>query len=252
MAVVQARKGLTCGQSMMTLPSRNSFTFAEYERIFRGALDAGYRVITLREYFDGTFAKGEKILVNRVDVDVKIDRLPRFLEIYERLGIRASIYLRLHAPAYNLLSFGNIAIIRALAKAGNEIGLHTELADAQGHCSIDSVLLLRHEIGLLEAVIGAKIYGTASHGDMTPFNNLHFWTTHRPDEFGLLYEAYDKKLWDNCRYISDSEWVRWKAYENGNLIENDRRTPLEHLADGVPVLHMLTHPESWYDLYIYE
>jgi hypothetical protein len=215
-------------------------------------LESGYRVITVREYFDGAFVSGEKILVNRVDVDVKIDRLPRFLEIYKRLGIRASIYVRLHAPTYNLLSFGNLAIMRDLVEAGNEIGLHTEMSDAQGLCVIDGASLLRREISLLELVTGAPVYGTASHGDMTGLNNLHFWLTHSPLEFGLLYEAYDKKLWENCRYVSDSEWVVWKAYHDGKLIAGDRRSPLEHAREGVPVLHVLTHPESWYDRYIFE
>lgn len=237
---------------MISSSAISSFTFAQYERMFLGILDAGYRVITLREYFEGTFPQGEKILVNRVDVDVKIDRLPRFLEIYKRVGVRASVYVRLHSPSYNLLTLGNLGIVRDLVEAGNEIGLHTELEDAEGHCAIDGALLLRREIDLLETVAGTKIYGTASHGDMTPFNNLHFWTKHAPTEFGLQYEAYDQKLWDNCRYVSDSEWTRWKAYQNGRLIEADRRTPLEHLADGVPTIHLLTHPESWYDRYIHE
>lgn len=236
----------------MTQLTKSGFTFADYERNFCSILQAGYRVITMREYFEGAFTSDEKILVNRVDVDVKIDRLPRFLAIYRTLGIRASIFLRLHAPAYNLLSFGNISIVRDLVEAGNEIGLHTELADAEGHCAINSVALLQREIDLLETVIGVDVYGTASHGDMTGFNNLHFWSQHRPSKFGLLYEAYDEKLWQHCRYVSDSEWVRWKAYHNGKLIEGDRRTPAEHAQEGVPVLHVLTHPESWYDRYIYE
>ena len=236
----------------MTPPAASGFTFADHERIFAGALEAGYRAITVREYFEGAFAGDEKILVNRIDVDLKLNRIPRFLDIYRRLGVRASIYVRMHAPAYNLLSFGNLAIVRDIVAAGHEIGLHTELADAQGLCAIDGESLLRGEIALLETVAGAKVFGTASHGDMTPFNNLHFWRTHSPSTFGLLYEAYDKKLWDHCRYVSDSEWVRWKAYDSGKLIPGDTRSPLEHAREGVPVLHVLTHPESWYDRYLHE
>jgi hypothetical protein len=228
------------------------FTFSDYEQMFSLILKNGYRVITLREYFENEFNTNEKILVNRVDVDIKIERLPRFLEIYQSLGIHASIFLRIHSPAYNLFSFGNITIMQSLIEAGNEIGLHTELVDAEGHCQIDGPVLLRSEIKLLETVSGAQIYGTASHGDMTSFNNLHFWKRHSASDFGLLYEAYDAKLWNHCRYVSDSEWVRWKAYQDGKLIGGDNRTPIEHAQEGPRVLHLLTHPESWYSRYIHE
>lgn len=228
------------------------FTFSDYKLIFSEAIAAGYKPVTMRDFFAGACHRDDKVLISRIDVDVKIERLPRLAEILIDLGIRSSIFLRMHAPTYNLLSFGNIGIIQDLVSAGHEIGLHTELIDAQGHCDIDAPALLRREVDLLETITGTKVHGTASHGDMTAFNNLDFWNCHDPAEFGLMYEAYDKRLWNACRYVSDSEWVRWKAYQDGVLIVDDRRTPAEHAKDGVPVLHVLTHPESWYDRYIYE
>jgi hypothetical protein len=228
------------------------FTYADYESIFCGALDNGFRSITLRQYFENAYAEGEKLLVNRIDVDIKIERLPRIAEILQKHGICTTVFLRLHSPHYNLLSFGNIQIVRNLIEAGNEIGIHTELMDASGYCQINAERLLRRENGLFEALFDYKVYGSASHGDITRFNNLDFWKTHRPADFGLLYEAYDKALWESCRYVSDSEWTRWKAYNNGKIMENDRRTPIEHMRDSVDVLYLLTHPESWYHKYIYE
>jgi hypothetical protein len=228
------------------------FTYANYESIFREALAADYQVITLRDFFEGEFDQGGKILVNRIDVDFRIDRVPKILAIFDKLGIAGSFFFRLHAPAYNLLSIGNIAIARAAVAAGNEVCLHTELKDVEGYCGIEPVGLLENELRLFDYVMGKKTWGTASHGDMTAYNNLDFWKQHEASEFGLLYEAYDPKLWQNCRYVSDSEWTRWKAYENGELMEGDRRNPIEHLRGGPRVLHLLTHPESWYDGYINE
>jgi hypothetical protein len=236
----------------MTSTAAGEFTFTRYAEIFRALSGAGYRAITMREFFGGAHASQERLLISRVDVDVKIERLPRIQQIYADLKLRATFFLRLHAPTYNLLSLGNIAIVRDLVAAGHEIGLHTELCDAQGYCGIDAVQLLRREIDLLESALGTKIHGTASHGDMTRFNNLDFWGAHRPGEFGLLYEGYDAALWKNCRYVSDSEWVRWKAYENGVLLRDDRRSPVEHAGENPRVLHVLTHPESWYERYIFE
>lgn len=231
----------------------DDFTFSNYEKIFQTAVDNKYNIITVKEFFNDEYNKNEKILVNRIDVDVKIDRLKTIYKIFKKLNIKASIYVRLHAPEYNLLSIGNIKIIQDLLSIGCEIGLHTELQDLEGYCNLNKTEVLKEEIKLFETIFAMKMYGTASHGDMTPYNNLHFWDTHSADEFGLLYEAYDKKLWNNCRYVSDSEWTQWKAYENGNLRENDRRTPIEHIQEDNPqVFHLLTHPESWYEGYIYE
>ncbi len=228
------------------------FTFEYYETIFQEALKKEYQIITLKEFFANEYDNNKKILVNRIDVDIRIDRLKEFYKIFKKLTIKASIYVRLHAPNYNLLSIGNINIIKDLIALGCEIGLHTELKDLQGYCNVNATKALKQEIALLESIFDTKIYGTASHGDMTFYNNLDFWKEHRAKEFNLLYEAYDEKLWKNCLYVSDSEWTQWKAYKNGVLLENDRRDPIEHMQDEPKNLHILTHPESWYYNYIYE
>lgn len=231
----------------------DNFTFGYYTQIFQAAIRNNYKIITLKEFFSDEYNQENKILVNRIDVDVKIERLKIIHKIFKELNVKASIYLRLHAPAYNLLSIGNIKIIQDLLSIGCEIGLHTELQDVGGYCNIERNELLKKEIELFETIFKTKIYGTASHGDMTHYNNLDFWKNHTLNEFSLLYEAYDKKLWNNCRYVSDSEWTKWKAYEAGKLLENDRRTPIEHINEEQPkVLHLLTHPESWYNEYIHE
>jgi hypothetical protein len=229
------------------------FTFDYNKKIFQTALDNGYKFITLKEFFANEYDKKQKIIINRIDVDIKIDRLKFYYKIFSELDIKASVYTRLHSPTYNLLSIGNIKIIQNLISIGCEVGLHTELEDVNGYCGIEKKKLLQKEIKLFETIFNVKMHGTASHGDMTYFNNLNFWKNHSAKEFGLLYEAYDKKLWDNCRYVSDSEWTKWKAYERGKLLKNDTRSPLEHILEDKPkVLYLLTHPECWYHEYIHE
>ncbi len=228
------------------------FTYDYYEEIFQEALKRGYKVITLKEFFLDEYDKDEKILVNRMDVDIRIDRLKEFYKIFKKLNIKASIYVRVHSPYYNLFSIGNILLIQDLLSLGCEIGIHTECKDLESYCKSNTKELLKVEIELFEKLFSTKIYGTASHGDLTPNNNLDFWKEHSVEEFDLIYEAYDDKLWKHCRYVSDSEWTQWKAYENGVLLENDRRDPIEHLEDNPKILHLLMHPESWYERYIYE
>jgi len=217
------------------------FRYADYEAMLRGLLAAGYQFVTLREYFAGDTPPDTKIVVNRIDVDGKVERLRSFRPILRSLGVRASIYPRLHADAYNLLNFGTLRLLRDLAADGHEIGLHTEIMDAQGFCEVDGATLLRTEISLLEMLLGTKVYGTASHGDMTSHNNLDFWKTNVPGDFGLDYEAYQGRLWKNCRYVSDSEWTRWKAYDNGELRQDDRRSPqaASSICSRIPKVGMI-------------
>ena len=76
-------------------------------------------------------------------------------------------------------------------------------------------------------------------------DNLDFWKNHSPKEFGLLYEAYDTEtfgLFQESRYVSDSELTRWKAYERGTLREGDRRSLKEHLSESRLPVYALLHP----------
>jgi hypothetical protein len=230
-----------------------NFRYSEYEAMLLNLIEAGYVFVTLREFFSGRAAAYPKVVVNRIDVDQRVDRLRVLRPIYHRLGVRASIFVRLHAAGYNLLNFGTLRFLRELSSDGHEIGLHTELIDGEGIIGVDGAQLLTTELQLLQTVLGASVHGTASHGDMTGFNNLHFWRRYSPADFGLLYEAYDSRLWQHCRYVSDSEWIRWKAYDKGKLLEGDLRTPQQHARDDAPsLLYLLSHPESWYEHYIYE
>ena len=230
----------------------SNFTFNYYEKIFQSALDCDYRIISLKEFFLDEYSPNDKILVNRIDVDININRLKIIYKIFKKLNVKASIYIRLHSPNYNLLSIGNIQIIQDLISIGCEIGLHTELEDVEGYCKLNKKKLLKKEIELIETIFQIKVFGSASHRDITNYNNLDFWKENNPKDFGLKYEAYDEKLWHNCRYVSDSEWTQWKSYNDGILMTNDRRNPIDHMRENCKILHLLTHPESWYQNYIYE
>ena len=81
---------------------------------------------------------------------------------------------------------------------------------------------------------------------MTGYNNLDFWKKYKPEDFCLLYEAYDNALWSKSRYISDSQWTVWKVYDKGVLMKDDFRTPIEHLQDEPQIILLLTHPDCYY------
>lgn len=232
------------------------FTFTNLEAQYRSALDAGYAFLTCHEYFLKKTSLPPLAVVNRVDIDVSVRKAERLLDIFNHLRIKASFFVRLHAPEYNPFSFENYRILKAIRDSGHEIGYHSEVMDQAAIWDEDAVACLERDIDVLNRMLDIKIKGVASHGGMTGLNNLDFWRDRLPADFGLDYEAYDKtdafNLFDSSFYISDSEWTRWKCYDRGVIVEGNHRAFSEHLVDNHPLIYLLIHPETYYERHIYE
>lgn len=234
------------------------FTFDFIEKEYRALITAGYSFLTCEEYFN---QKGKpeiigKTVVNRIDIDLSIRKTEHLIDIFNKLNIKGTFFLRLHAPEYNPLAFDAYRIIRKLIDSGHELGYHSEIIDQAAIWGEDPERCLLRDIRTMEEAFELKIKGVASHGGMTGLNNLDFWKTKKAVDYGLLYEAYDKEpgfnLFQEAFYISDSEWNRWKCYDKGKLVTGDNRTPSEHIADKHELIHLLIHPDTYYDRHIYE
>lgn len=164
--------------------------------------------------------------------------------------------MRLHAPEYNPFAFESYRELQSLLKDGHEIGYHSEVVDQAAIWDENPDDCLRRDLRMMEILLGRRVVGSASHGGQTGLNNLDFWKTHRPRDFGLSYEAYDLEpefnLFQESFYVSDSEWTRWKCYENGTLVEGDRRGPADHAKDGHALLYTVIHPDTYFDRHFYE
>ena len=198
----------------------------------------------------------DKAIVLRVDIDFSVKKAKRIHSIFLNLGINATYFLRLHAKEYNPFSFENYKILKAIALDGFEIGYHSEVIDQAAIWREDAANCLRRDLTILKKMLGIQVKGVASHGGLTGLNNLDFWQSYNPADFGLLYEAYDKTedfgLFFDSFYISDSEWYRWKCYSNGTLVKGDHRCLSDHLEDKHPLIYLLIHPDTYYDHHIYE
>lgn len=232
------------------------FTFSQIEAQFAAALAAGYEFITCADYAVRKHKLPEYVIVNRVDIDFSVKKADRLRQIFAKLGIRASFFVRLHAPEYNPFSFENYRVLKAIRDDGHEIGYHSEIVDQSVIWDEDAEACLRRDIDILNRMLEINIQGIASHGGMTGLNNLDFWKDHKPSEFGLLYEAYDSapsfNLFDESFYISDSEWTRWKCYSKGELMKDDRRNLEDHLSSRHPLIYLLIHSDTYFDQHFYE
>lgn len=222
-----------------------NFTFNEYRKVFEVALEHDYQVTTLERYLKDSVT--QKVLLNRIDIDLKPEKTFPIIDIFRDLNIKGTFFLRLNSPTYNLFEYSVINLVHSLLNEGHEIGLHTELVDLEKICGIDGKNCLEKEISVVEKFFDCKIVGTASHGDHTGHNNMLFWDNYKPRDFNLLYEAYEKKLLQDSRYIADSQWTSWKAYQNTKIIDGDNRTPIEHITEDKPnKIYLLTHPDCYY------
>lgn len=234
-----------------------SFTFSNIEKEYIKALEYGYEVITCAEYIEyKKKLNKKKILVNRVDIDLSVKKCERLIDIFNRLKIKATFFLRLHAPEYNPFSFEHYRIIKYLIESGHELGYHSEILDQASIWNEDAGECLLRDVDVMNRMFNIKVKGVASHGSPTPLNNLDFWKDKKASDFGLLYEAYDYQpefnLFQESFYVSDSEWSRWKCYDKGVLQLDDRRTLSEHAKNDHPILHVLIHPDTYFDRHFYE
>ena len=232
------------------------FTFTNIEAQYRLALSEGYKFITCSEYAEKKGNLPNLTIVNRVDIDLSVKKADRLRDIFDRLGIKSSFFVRLHASEYNPFSFENYRILKAIRDSGHEIGYHSEIMDQAAIWGEDAADCLRRDVDVINRMLDIHIKGIASHGGMTGLNNLDFWKYRLATEFGVQYEAYDKSdafnLFDTAFYISDSEWTQWKCYNKGKLCQNDRRTFGEHLADKHALIYLLIHPDTYFDRHFYE
>jgi hypothetical protein len=234
------------------------FTFANLEHQLAVAIEKGYHFITCEEYVQkkSNVELPNRALVNRVDIDLSCKKAKRLAEIFNRLCVKGSFFVRLHAPEYNPFSFENYLALKYIRDTGHEIGYHSEIIDQAVIWDEDAAECLKRDIGVLNDMLGLKLKGVASHGGMTGLNNLDFWKNKKASDFGLLYEAYENSptfnLFEEAFYISDSEWTRWKCYNQGKLVEGDRRSLAEHVHEGHRLIYLLIHPDTYFDRHFYE
>jgi len=233
------------------------FTFAELENHFRKVLDNGYSVITCEDYLAYKASGGKNnILVNRVDIDFSLKKAKRIAAIFNKLDIRGTFFLLLHAHEYNPFAFEEYLSLKYIRDSGHEIGYHSEIEDQAAIWNEKADECLVRDISMLSTMLGVTIKGIASHRGMTGLNNLDFWKNRKPVDFGLLYEAYDQcpefNLFNESFYISDSNWTSWKCYDRGILVTGDSRNLGEHSFDMHQIIYSLIHPETYYDIHFYE
>jgi hypothetical protein len=226
------------------------FTFEELENTFRLADNKNYNILTCKDYYDlkKEDMLPEKYLVNRVDIDYDCIKASLVSNIFYRLGIKATFFIRVHGE-YNPFSHYNYKALQSIINKGHEIGLHCEAFSFSDITHIDPINIILRDKELLETLFRVSIYGCSSHGDGIGRNNLDLWDSITPKDVGLLYHAYENSsnfdLFYNSFYVSDSNFTYWKTYLNGVSQLENTKSLYDYIQEDYLKMYTLIHPISY-------
>jgi hypothetical protein len=193
------------------------FSFTFFENLLREILAHGYTF----SRFDQTSAGGTKQFYLRHDVDISPLCAQTLGQISAKLGVRANYFFQLNSETYNLLSDGNLSILRGLRAAGHCVGLH-----------VDEQLTGEDE----EKISSTLAWFSRTVAPIDPVVSFH-----RPSrsvvgkEYQAFVNAYAPSFFSEDCYLSDSR-------RSGEFYPILR----DWLAKGKPRIQLLLHPEWWY------
>lgn len=163
----------------------------------------------------------------RHDIDFSLSSALRIAQVEAEMGVKATYFLLLSAPHYNLLTPENSRMPRALTDLGHEVGLHYDSTTVADLPPDEGDAVLRAQAALLGTLSGGPVTAIARHnpgfGGVDPMEHAE----------GFL-SAYDPRFTSEITYVSDSCGA-WR--EEGLAVLGAAEPP--------PHLQLLVHPLFW-------
>lgn len=219
------------GVMTATEEGKLGFSLKSYADALRAYLDAGYAVTSFQEYLADPQPKH---LILRHDIDNSIEQALRVARVDAEVGCTSSIFVRVHARGYSLMSLPSLMIMREMEELGHEVQLHLEggIGEAMGGTNLEWA---ERQRTVFETAVNRPLGGFSLH-EPARLGGFEF-ASHLLDLWGptVSYHSYEPRfMMPSMKYLSDS---------SGNWREG-------HFAlwvDKVPVLQVLTHPFWWFE-----
>jgi hypothetical protein len=224
------------------------FTLAKYGELLETLQRAGYRMLSVGDFL----AREESFpcAILRHDVDRREERALTMALLEKDRGIHSTYYFRM-GPG-----LGKAKVVHRIKALGHEVGYHYEVLSKAGGDREKARKLFDDELSRLRQM--AEVRTAAMHGrPLSPWNNLSFWETCRPEDFGLRGEAYlSFGRLSQAVYLSDTG----RGWNSGDNLR-DRFSPEGPAMPGpfsstgelirflgkkpFPVVYLLVHPNRW-------
>ncbi len=188
------------------------FKYSEYRR-FLQELKSQASVKSFSQW------EGENCFLLRHDVDLSLQLALDLAKIENEENVNATFFILTSCRTYNCLSNPSKILIRQIQDLGHEIGLHFDPSIyPDGNLEKE----MKFEAQVLERIIGEKITSISLHNP-----SVH----NQWPEFEGYFNAYDKKIFGNDRYLSDSR-MDFRGKNPFEFIKNVKDRPIQ----------VLTHP----------
>lgn len=219
----------------------------EYRAILELALEHGYTVTSLLDWYEHDFYPGKKVFILRHDVDYDAEGAFRMYQIEKGLGVRSTFYYRWYTLQAQTM--------KEIHENGFEVSLHFEtlatycrskkITNASQLTEKDyeeAYKKLLEEIDFFEKEFW-KIKTICSHGDhrnrLIGIPNHALLQGKDLSNLGIYFETYDEPIKSRFdSYISDSSIKSDHVWRYGV-------SPEQAMKDGAESICLLTHPQHW-------
>lgn len=202
----------------------DDFTFANYEKLVKMAIDKGFQFILHKD----EFVAERKDVIWRHDVEFEPDLSLRMAEIESKAGVQATYFFQLHSPYYNLFDEYYSKVFHEIKDLGHHCGLHFDCRywGINDEKQLDEFISVDRQF--LERNLGVEI-DTFSFHNTTPFTQscLEY-------RYGNLINVYSSYFKEHYNYCGDS--LGYWRFDRLEDVLND---------NAVQHLQVLTHDGNW-------
>jgi len=214
--------------------------WSAYRTLLSAALDGGYEVLSLDEWFHHRPDAAARVLVLRHDVDQQPVSALRMAAIERELGLRSTWYFRWRTA--------HPSVIDAIAADGGAVGLHYEtltralLTTGASRASPELIERCRDELRQEIATFARRHGPTHSicpHGDtrVPGVDNLVLLRYQDPAAFGVAF--------DGNEVMRGRLLGAWLTDRRGGASWKDDADPLALMRDRTSPIFAIIHPNNW-------
>jgi hypothetical protein len=215
----------------LTTPEGLGFSFRDYTDVLAAFKADGYAITGFSEYIRDPQPKH---LILRHDLDNSIEQGIRVARLDAEAGCSSSIFVRVHARGYNLMSLPSMQAVREMENLGHEVGLHLEGGINEVMGGNNDTWADRQRL-VFEAATGRSLTGFSLH-EPARMGGVEFANSLLERWAGTVqYHSYeDRFTTPTMKYLSDSSG-NWREGHFGLWVGREAR------------LQVLTHPFWWFE-----
>jgi tetratricopeptide (TPR) repeat protein len=228
------------------------FTYNKYRKLLDTIVQAGYKILTVSEYFKLVNQEdlGEKFVILRHDVDRNPKKSLEFAEIEHQRDIRATYYFRTTKQVLQP------RIIKRISALGHEIGYHYETLDKAKGDYEKAIELFEQELKNLRSI--TPIQTICMHGNSwTKWDNRDIWKYYDFKNFDIFGEAYLSMDFSDIAYYTDTgrcwnaakysikDYATGASTKNKPVIETTDELIGLIQSQTIPRLYIQTHANRW-------